>query len=92
MERVQSLESDLVPSFLTSTNSVTLFLGTSFNNSEVLFFPILIMMHFQPEFVLKTKLGNRFKEVDKHIHSTKYTLDLSQTKADNLERHLTQCT
>lgn len=42
-----------------------------------------------PGFVLKINLGNRFKEVERHLPSTKYSLVLSQTEADHLEKHPT---
>lgn len=89
MERVQTLESDLELFLsLPCTSSVSLLLGTLFNNPVILISPILIMVFFQPlGLVLTIKLGNRFKEVDRHIHSSKYVLGLSQAEASNLEKH-----
>lgn len=94
VERLQILKSKLKLLFLSFISLVTLLLGTSFKNPTAVISPILIMVLFQQTswvcgFVLKINLGNRFKEVERHLPSTKYTLALSQTEADHLEKHPT---
>lgn len=66
VERIQNWKLDLEPSSLPFTRTVILLLSTLFSNSEILMSPILMMVLFQlPRFVLKIKLGNRFKDVDR---------------------------